>query len=49
MGRFYDKAFSERQEADYNAMSSFDADIVTSRFQEAERFVQAMKSLLVTR
>jgi len=36
LGRFYDKAFAQRQEADYNAMAVFDAP----------RFVAAMEGLL---
>ncbi len=46
MGRFFDTAFSERQEADYNAMASFDSQIVAQRITQAARFVESMKSLL---
>lgn len=46
LGRFYDTAFTERQEADYNAMTIFDPQIVAQRLGQAERFVAAMKSLL---
>jgi len=46
MGRFYDTAFSERQEADYNAMAGFDGQIVQQRIEQAERFIAMMKALL---
>lgn len=46
MGRFYDTAFSERQEADYNAMASFDPHVVEQRIAQAEQFVELMKGLL---
>ena len=45
LGRFYDKAFVERQEADYNALATFDPAVVRERIMEAERFVSAIKSL----
>lgn len=46
LGRFYDKAFAERQEADYNALADFDPVSVGERISEAERFVAAMADLL---
>lgn len=46
MGRFYDTAFSERHEADYNAMANFDQQIVRQRIGQAQQFVTIMKSLL---
>jgi len=46
LGRFYDTAFSERQEADYNAMADFDADIVAQRIQDAHHFLSVMRQLL---
>jgi uncharacterized protein (UPF0332 family) len=46
LGRFYDKAFSQRQEADYNALATFDPQTVAQHITDAERFVSAMDSLL---
>jgi uncharacterized protein len=45
-GRFYDKAFAERQEADYNAMASFTPESVLQRIGDAERFVAEMGRIL---
>lgn len=45
-GQFYDRAFAERQEADYNAMAEFDAAILKTRIKEAQAFVTEMKQLL---
>ncbi len=46
LGRFYDTVFSERQEADYNALAAFDAAIVAQRIESAASFVARMKELL---
>jgi uncharacterized protein (UPF0332 family) len=45
-GRFYDRAFTERQEADYNAMATFTSEMVQDRIAGATRFVAEMKRLL---
>jgi len=45
MGRFYDAAFAERHEADYNAMASFEPEIVAERIAQAEQLVSLMASL----
>lgn len=45
MARFFDKAFAERQEADYNALIEMDAAVVENRLTDARRFVAAMVAL----
>jgi hypothetical protein len=45
-GKFFDEAFEERQEADYEAMSQFEADAVRTRIEGAKRFVAEMRRLL---
>ncbi len=47
-GRFYDEAFDARQEADYGAVTRFDAASVLSSIRQAERFVSEMRRLLTT-
>ena len=39
LGKFYDEAFKERQEADYGLAVEFDSHAVTDRIEQAERFV----------
>jgi len=46
LGRFYDDAFDDRQEADYGAVAEFDSLSVQSRIEIAERFVGEMKRLI---
>jgi len=46
MGKFYDQAFNERQEADYTSLAEFEAATVAERIDDAERFVAEMKRLL---
>ncbi|MCP4250026.1 MAG: HEPN domain-containing protein [bacterium] len=46
MGKFYDEAFKERQEADYGLAVEFDSDAVTARIEQPECFVTEMRRLL---
>ncbi len=46
MGRFYDRAFADRQEADYNVLAVLSPEVVEGRIGQAERFVACMKALL---
>ncbi len=46
LGKFYDQAFDDRQEADYAAVASFEAAGVGTRIAAAREFVIALKGLL---
>jgi len=46
LGRFYDDAFDDRQEADYGVAGEFEPTTVQDRIAHAERFVAEMKRLL---
>jgi uncharacterized protein len=46
LGKFFDKAFTARQSADYGDFVNFDAETVRSNIRMAERFVLEMKRLL---
>ena len=46
LGQFYDRAFTERQEADYNAMATCDPAMVGQRILTAGQFASEMKRLL---
>jgi len=46
LGKFFDRAFFERQEADYNALAKFEQAMLTERLHDAELFVAEMKRLL---
>lgn len=46
MGKFYDRAFAERHEADYNALSQFEADVVAKHIGVAHQFVACIAKLL---
>ena len=48
MGRFYDEAFKERQQADYAMPVEFEPATVTARIEQAEHFVAQMQGLLQT-
>ena len=45
-GAFYDRAFDDRQEADYEATAEFDEAVVRQRIEKAAMFVAEMKRLL---
>jgi hypothetical protein len=45
-GAFYDRAFDDRQEADYEAVAEFDDATVRERIGKAAAFVAEMKRLL---
>ncbi len=49
LGKFYDEAFTDRQEADYGLAVVFDSTSVAARMEQAERFVAEMRRLLDTR
>ncbi len=48
LGRFFQKAFSSRCEADYEDVSSFPAEDVPQLLDDARRFVAELKSFLAT-
>ena len=47
-GKVFDRAFENRQSADYLAMWSFEHDQVETMIEEAEGFVNEMERLLET-
>ena len=46
LGKFYDQAFDDRQEADYAAVADFEEAGVRARIAEAREFVTVLKALL---
>lgn len=48
LGRFYNDAFDDRQEADYDVIVEFDSETVRSRIVTATQFVTQMKLILKT-
>lgn len=47
LGRFYDKAFEDRQEADYAMPFRYEPQAAAGRIVGAEQFVAAVKQLLL--
>ncbi len=47
-GQFYDQAFEDRQEADYQALTIFEPDRVLHRIQQADEFLAEMQKLFQT-
>ncbi len=45
-GQFYDQTFEDRQEADYQALTEFEAPRVYDRIAQASEFVEEMRRLL---
>ncbi|NNM88558.1 MAG: HEPN domain-containing protein [Phycisphaerae bacterium] len=45
-GKFYDQAFEDRQEADYQALTVFESPRVQSRMDQAAAFLVEMQHLL---
>ncbi len=45
-GAFYDRAFDDRQEADYDVTAEFELEIVAERIDKAAGFVHLMRDLL---
>lgn len=45
-GKFYDQAFEDRQEADYQALTAFDPPRVLARVHQAADFLVEMQHLL---
>lgn len=45
-GAFYNRAFDDRQEADYEAVAEFDDAIVSERIQKAEQFTIEIRKLV---
>ena len=45
-GAFYNRAFDDRQEADYEAAAEFDAPTVIDRIAKATQFVAELKRLI---
>ncbi len=45
-GQFYDQAFEDRQEADYQALTAFEGPRVHNRIHQAAEFLTEMRRLL---
>ena len=45
-GQFYDQTFEDRQEADYQALTEFEAPRVHDRISQASEFIEEMRRLL---